>query len=612
MSVDQALGDGIGRVLPVQEAALFKTAFRPSGPILATALAMGLLAAPGLPGPAHAQGIAGAYLSAEQAARRGDLSEAADRYAAVLARDPNNVTLMERAMLHQIAAGKMVQAMALARRLEQLSPGRHLALLLLASDAVRRDDFAKVQEIFPIDDEPDGPFVGALINAWAAYGKGDVATAHAVLDQVEAENLGGPAGQLVAAYHQGLIAAASGDDEKAADAFARAADRASASGERMTRFRAGALARLGQLDEARAVLDERLARSFSDRRIEQLARDLEAGKLPAPEIATTAQGIAEALFGLASFLTQGPNNMIGLAYARLASNLAPELVAAHLLIGSELHQSGQYELAIEAYEAVPDDADESLDAHIGRADALEAAGQVDEAVEELRGIVARWPQNIGTHTALGDVLRRNERFEESAAAYDGAVSLVGALENRHWPLLYQRGIAYERSKQWALAEADFLKALELEPDQPQVLNYLGYSWVEMGLHLDKAEEMIAKAVEQRPDDGYIVDSLGWVLYRMGDFDEAVQHLERAVELRPVDPVINDHFGDALWMVGRRIEAEFQWRRALSFEPEEKDAKRIKRKLAQGLDEVLAEEEAAGTPAIIGRSEDTETEENDGG
>ena len=212
-------------------------------------------------------------------------------------------------------------------------------------------------------------------------------------------------------------------------------------------------------------------------------------------------------------------------------------------------------------------------------------------------------------------MRRDEQYAEAAVAYDGALALIPDPESHHWPLFYQRGISYERSKQWDKAEADFRKALDLQPDQPLVLNYLGYSWVEMRKNLAEAQAMIEKAVEQRPEDGYIVDSLGWVLYRLGDFPGAVKHLERAVELRPVDPVINDHFGDALWQVGRRIEARFQWKRALSFEPEDKDAIRIRKKLAQGLDKVMAEEAAAGEPGIIpkeGTANTTTTTTSNGG
>ncbi|MEM0944489.1 MAG: tetratricopeptide repeat protein, partial [Pseudomonadota bacterium] len=230
------------------------------------------------------------------------------------------------------------------------------------------------------------------------------------------------------------------------------------------------------------------------------------------------------------------------------------------------------------------------------------AGELEEGLSVLRELVAGHPESIEAHTALGDMLRRSERFEEAATAYEGAIDLVETPENRHWVLYYQRGITYERSKQWPKAEADFRLALELEPDQPLVLNYLGYSWVEMGTNLAEAQEMIEKAVAQRENDGYIVDSLGWVLYRLGKFEESLEHMARAVELRPVDPVINDHYGDVLWVNGRRIEARFQWKRALSFDPEPEDEERIRRKLEVGLDVVIEEEEAAGNPPIIGTAD----------
>jgi Flp pilus assembly protein TadD len=345
-------------------------------------------------------------------------------------------------------------------------------------------------------------------------------------------------------------------------------------------------------------VSERLSRILGDRRLEVLERDLAAGKIPAPVIKTGIEGAAESLFGVSGYLSRGTSRQIGLAYAQLAVYLDPGLVEARLLIAGLLHQAQQYDLAIAAFEAIPADAPEALDAEIGRAEAMKEVGRVDEAIAALRDTAAAHPRSIEAHTSLGDMLRRDSQFAEAGDAYDGALALVPHPEQRHWPLFYQRGIAFERSDQWPRAEADFLKALDLEPDQPLVLNYLGYSWVEMGENLAEAQAMIEKAVEQRPDDGYIVDSLGWVLYRLGDFDGAVEHLEKAVELKPVDPVINDHFGDALWMVGRRIEARFQWRRSLSFEPEEDNAERIRRKLAAGLDTVLEEEAAAGNPAII--------------
>jgi len=174
-------------------------------------------------------------------------------------------------------------------------------------------------------------------------------------------------------------------------------------------------------------------------------------------------------------------------------------------------------------------------------------------------------------------------------AYTGAIAMIDTEVPSDWRTYYVRGIANERTDNWEDAEADFRKALELAPDQPLVLNYLGYSLVEKNLKIDEAKNMIERAVEARPDDGYITDSLGWVLYKLGEYEEAVPYMERAAELVPIDPIINDHLGDVYWSVGRKIEAEFQWRRALSFDPEEKDAERIRLKLELGLDEVLARE-----------------------
>jgi tetratricopeptide (TPR) repeat protein len=554
-----------------------------------------------VPAPALAQGVsdlAGPYLAAESAARRGDITEAARLYAQVLARDTDNADVMQRLITYQLAAGLFDRAVPVARSLDALQPGHHLGVLLLAADALRRGEPGEARSMLATGGVDSGPFVGQLIDAWSAFAEGDIDAARQRLTDLEAGGNGGAAGAIVASYHMGLLESAAGQDGEAIIALDRAAELAGTYSMRLTRIRAGVLARLGRLDEAQAAVTERLSLILGDKRLELLERDLAAGKIPAPVIKTGTEGAAEALFGVSGYLSRDPSSQVGLAYAQLAVYLYPGLVEARLLIAGMLSRDQQYDLAIGAFESIPADAPEALDAEIGRAEAMREAGRSDEAIVTLRETVAAYPRSIEAHTSLGDMLRREELFAEAGEAYDGALALVPHPERRHWPIFYQRGIAFERSGQWSRAEADFLKALELEPDQPLVLNYLGYSWVEMGENLVEAQEMIEKAVEQRPDDGYIVDSLGWVLYRLGKFDEAVEHMETAVERKAVDPVINDHFGDTLWMVGRRTEARFQWKRALSFEPEEEAAKRIRRKLAVGLDAVLAEEAAEGNPTII--------------
>ncbi len=568
-----------------------------------------------LPLAAAAEGVAGPYLAAEHAARLGDVVGAAARYEEALAEDPENLALVERALYQRLAAGGIEPAFALARRLEGSGPGRtNMAALTLAAAALERGDPDRAAALLADGDVQESGFVAVLMRPWALFAAGDASGARAAFEAIGEEGAGGPAGRYLAAYHLGLMSGAEGDDAAALEAFAEAREGAGTATRRLVKAQAIALARLGRAAEASEVIEGWQGVRYSDPALARLARQIAEGEVPEPLVSTGAEGAAEALFGLARYMMNDANRLVGFGYLRLASHLHPGLIDAHLLLAEQFAATEQYALAVRAYDAVPESAAEALDARIGRGEALERQGDVEEAVQALRAVVARWPNEIEAHRALGDVLRQNERFEEAAEAYDGAIALIGEAENKHWPLYYRRGIALERSKQWPRAEADFRKALELEPDQPLVLNYLGYSWVEMGMNLEEAREMIETAVAGRPGDGYIVDSLGWVLYRMGDFEGAVTHLGRAVELRPVDPVINDHYGDALWMVGRRIEAEFQWRRALSFDPEPDVETRIRRKLDLGLDVVLAEEAAAGNPAIIGQTDEAPevAPENDGG
>ena len=555
----------------------------------------------GVPISTFAQGTAGPYMAAQQAERRGDVAEAARFYSRTLARDGDNVQLLERAMLNQLASGNVGEAIALARRQEALNPGHHLGVIALSADALQKRELEMVRELLG----DDSPFVGQVIRAWADFSADELKLAVDQLKQIETSDANGRPGQIVGATHLGLVHAAAGDDTSAVEAFARASAMSDGGSLRLVEAHAGALARLGKTDEAVKLIEDRLAGTFGDAGLERLATDISAGDVPAPIIKTANTGAADVLYGVARLLARGQNRAVSLAYAQLAVFLDPNLTSALLLLAQIFEATQQYDEAIAAFEAIPVDAPETLSAMIGRAEALQDSGSPDAAVEALKAAVTQFPDSLEAHTSLGDLLRRESRFEEASTAYDGAVAMVGEPQPFHWALFYRRGIALERSKQWEAAEKDFRHALQLQPDQPDVLNYLGYSLVELGKKLHEAEEMIEKAVEQRPDDGYIVDSLGWVLYRFAEFDRAVEHLGRAVELRPVDPVINDHYGDALWMVGRRTEARFQWKRALSFEPEEKDADRIREKLSGGLDKVLAREREEGVPGIIGRQSENE-------
>jgi Flp pilus assembly protein TadD len=253
------------------------------------------------------------------------------------------------------------------------------------------------------------------------------------------------------------------------------------------------------------------------------------------------------------------------------------------------------ELAIKVYDRIPASSALRRNAEIQVASDLDSLDRTDEAKKRLEALIADHPKDSEAIIALGNILRGRKAFAECADVYSKAIANLAVPEKANWVLFYFRGICYERSKQWPKAEADLKKALALFPDQPLVLNYLGYSWVDQGVNLDEGMSMIRRAVEQRPDDGYIVDSLGWANFRIGNYEEAVKDLDRAVELKPDDSTINDHLGDAYWRVGRVLEAHFQWSHAKDLNPDPEELPKIEEKLKAGLpDDTSSAADAAKT------------------
>ncbi len=320
--------------------------------------------------------------------------------------------------------------------------------------------------------------------------------------------------------------------------------------------------------------------------IDQAMAQLDRGE-KLPQIVDSAQvGAAEVLYGLGAALGRREEELSlanrGLAYLQLALYLDPKHNFAILSLADLYEAMKKPELAIATYRRLPADSALKRNADIQMAIDLNSLEKTAEAEKSLKDLIAVRPNDQEAITALGNIQRERKQFADCADTYGRAIGLVPNPTKTNWTLFYFRGICYERSKQWPKAEADLKRALELYPEQPHVLNYLGYSWVDQGTHLDDGMRMIRRSVEQRPDDGYIVDSLGWAYYRLGNYDEAVRHLERAVELKPVDPTINDHLGDAYWRIGRTLEAKFQWSHAKDLKPEEDDLKKIEAKLKTGL------------------------------
>ncbi len=521
----------------------------------------------------------GSYLAGLHAGRARDLSAAADFMLHALSYDPDNLQLLNRSLLLLAGDGRHEKAAEIARRIEVHSPSNGLAILVLAVEAVKRGDIAQARtRLAAMPEKGLSGIAGPVLKGWIRVIEGDGAGAMTEISPLRNKSGFG----VFYGLHAALMNDALGDASQARAEFEHALKEAGKPSLRLVWLAGNFFER--QDDRARAVeLYEAFLKTNPDSSIiaAALARARTMGQAP-PVLSNSTQGIAEALFNLASLLSQEGAEDVGLVHVHLALRLNPEFAIAKVLLGEILQSQNRSAEAIAAYRDIPSSSAFSWMVGLRIAEELERLEKIDEAAAELETLAELEPKRAESLIKLGNLQRNSERFAEAVSAYDRAVARIGKPERRHWTLFYFRGIALERLSEWTRAERDFLTALELEPEQPFVMNYLAYSWIEKKLHFDKAKGMLVRAVELRPDDGFIVDSLGWVYFRLGEYVLGVKYLERAVELRPQDPVINDHLGDAYWRVGRKQEARFQWRRALSLEPEAEEVPKIESKIDKGL------------------------------
>ncbi|WP_343869067.1 tetratricopeptide repeat protein [Caenispirillum bisanense] len=524
----------------------------------------------------------GSYLAARQAQIDGDTRAAADLFLATLKADPDNPQLVRRAYFYLVAEGRIEEAVPLARKALALDESEPLAPLVLAASAAADGRFAAAEEIVArLDSRGLNSFMVPLMRAWALAGQKRWDAALTTLAPLKDQ----PQFQSLHDFHAALIADVAGRTAEADRLYAAILAPNPDITLRTLQTAASWLYRQGKAEAAGEAIATYAAAHADNGLIGAALEDIEGrGKRGAP-VTNARQGMAEVFYGAASTLLQGNAYDTGLSFARLAEHLDPDLELARMLAGDILTRMNREADANAVYATARRDGIAWYSARLRMADNLERIGRFDEAVALIEEVTRAYPDRPEPLMVLGDLHRRNKQWTAAVDGYNRAIALLPEVRPEHWSWFYSRGIAFERSDQWPKAEADFRKALDLSPDQPFVLNYLGYSWIDKGMHLEEGREMIEKAVRQRPRDGYIVDSLGWVLFLMGDYDGAVRHLERAIELTPDDPTINDHLGDAYWMVGRRLEARFQWQRALDMGPEEEgQAERIRDKIANGLGE----------------------------
>ena len=521
--------------------------------------------------------VTGSYMAGQQALKDLRTDEAARYFSDAAQADWDNPILVERAFVALATDGQIGKAASTARRMLELDPANELAELVVASEALkeRRYDSA-VRQLSQISQDSFSGITAGILRAWAMVGDNRGDDAQALMEELGANGL-----DEFLVFHRALMAEAAGDSELALELAARAFE-AEPYVARMAEVYARMLANAGRFDEARDVLDAFESEGLTHPIIEIVRESIEAGRRPGIFAANVQIGAAEMFHGIGVALSRDGSSDLALVFLRLGVYLDPGADVISLALGQLLDIAGQHQAANQIYDAIPANSAMKPMAVVRVAQNLDATGDRAEAIRRLRNIAATRPDDLDAVSVLGDLLRYDEDYLAAAEAYSKALEITGGESPADWRFYYVRGIAYERAKEWPKAEADFLKALELNPDQPQVLNYLGYSWIDQDMHLVRALEMIETAVAAQPQDGYIIDSLGWAFYKLDRMEEAVETLERAVMLLPNDPEINDHLGDAYWKVGRKLEARFQWNIARSVDEAGNVAERVGPKLAEGL------------------------------
>jgi tetratricopeptide (TPR) repeat protein len=525
----------------------------------------------------------GSYLAARHASVERDAASAATFYRSALRTDPKNNELLDRAFISSLADGDIDEAVKLADRILAVDKANRVARLVIGVRDLKQKKYASAQS--NINQSIRGPItdlVATLLSGWASYGAGDAKAAVANIDK-----LAGPEWYpIFKDLHTGMILELAGKEKEAGVRL----ERAYKLEDSMLRVSDDYARWLTRNKDAAAAMtvyeafDKKLPRHPL---VQEAMRETSAGKKLPPIADSPQTGAAEALYGIGATLTRRGGEDLALVYLQLALYLAPNHPLALLSLADLYESVKKPAMAIKVYERMPASSPLKRNAQIQLAIDLDAADRTEEAIKILKGVTAEDSKDIEAVMALGNIERGRKKFADCVVTYSQGIDILPKTSDKSadkntWVYYYYRGICEERAKQWSKAEADMRKALDMQPEQPHVLNYLGYSWIDQGINLDEGMKMIKRAVDQRPDDGYIVDSLGWAYYRIGNYEDAVKNLERAIDLKPEDPTINDHLGDAYWRVGRTLEAKFQWAHARDLKPEPEDLPKIEAKIEHGM------------------------------
>jgi len=519
----------------------------------------------------------GSYLAATHARGQRDAAAAASYYRAALRADPRNNELLGRTFLAVLAAGEVDEAVRLAERVLQVDKTDRIARLVLGVRAIKQKQYPVARrELAQSIRGPITDLAATLLSAWTLASPSEAKQATDAIDKLA----GADWYAIFKDLHAALILDLAGRRNDALKRFERAYGR-DPTALRVVQGYASVLSREDRNDEALtmlAALEQSLPRHPF---IMEAIDDINAGNELEPLLDTPQAGAAEALYGLGEAFGQRDGEDLGLVYLQLALYLEPSHALALLALGDLYENLSRHELAIKSYERVAPDSPLLRKAQMGIAVNLGSLDHLEEAKSRLENLIAADPRDLEAFTALGNVLRNAKQFTECADASSRGIATIDKDRRSNWAIYYLRGMCLDRARQWTKAEADFKKALALNPEQPDVLNSLGFSWIDQGINLEEGMSMVRRALAKRPNDGEFVDSLGWGYFRLGYTEEALKHIERAAALMPDESTIQDHLGDVYARMGREAQARKQWARARALNPDPDELLKIEAKLAAG-------------------------------
>lgn len=531
-------------------------------------------------GGEFSHGTTGNYLAGRYAANVGDFDRARKYLTRTLMQEADNNELAGYVYRMYLITGDMDNAVNMAHSLYEAADPESSPEIMVLLSRVKNGDYAEARNVMQAFDQTGFNLVILpLVGAWLDYAEGKLSKP---VQQVEALKQVTEFAPFIH-YQTALINDIAGFEEEAIAQYNEALAKSRVMPYRVVEMLANLHARRGEWDKAQEIYARYRVENPDSMLVAPDMQKLAAqGKAPARLVSNAREGLAEIFFSTASILHNEKLNEEALIYIQQVLYLNPDFVAARLMRGTIYEDMGSYEEALAEYDSLPKNTSYYYKGQLRKAYALHSMKNNDAALALLNDLTRQMPNHYQVQLTRGDILMRAKRYSEAVEAYTAALRQIGTPLPDHWPVFYARGICYERVGQWELAEKDLQKALAMEPGQPDVLNYLGYSWLTQNTRVAEAKQMIEQAVKARPTDAHIIDSMGWALYTMGDYEGAIDYLERAIELMPTDPTVNDHLGDAYWRIGRQNEARFQWKRALLFNPETGQAEQLTAKLDSGL------------------------------